>query len=86
MEDHVDWELPMGAAGQLLGGSTVEAELDRVFTFRHQRLRNDLDRIALPALCDRGGQPANSAANDEYRLQIHCRPPLPMVRKTYEAL
>ena len=46
VEDHVDWELPLSTAGQLLGGSTVETELDRVFTFRHQRLRNDLDRIA----------------------------------------
>ena len=46
VEDHVDWELPMGAAGHLLGGSSVEAELERLFTFRHQRLQNDLDRIA----------------------------------------
>ena len=46
VEDHVDWELPMGAAGQLLGGSTVEAELERVFTFRHHRIRNDLGRMA----------------------------------------
>ena len=45
VEDHVDWELPMGAAGRLLGGSTVEAELERFFAFRHRRLRNDLDRI-----------------------------------------
>ena len=46
VEDHVDWELPMGAAGRLLGGSSVEAELERIFTFRHHRLQNDLDRIA----------------------------------------
>ena len=46
VEDQVDWELPMGAAGRLLGGSSVEAELERLFTFRHHRLRNDLDRIA----------------------------------------
>ena len=46
VEDHVDWELPMGAAGRLLGGSTVEAELERVFAFRHDRLRDDLDRLA----------------------------------------
>ena len=45
VEDHVDWELPMGAAGRLLGGSSVEGELERLFTFRHRRLRNDLDRI-----------------------------------------
>ena len=46
VEDHVDWELPMGAAGRLLGGSTVESELKRFFAFRHRRLQNDLDRIA----------------------------------------
>ena len=46
VEDRVDWELPMGAGGRLLGGSSVEAELERLFTFRHHRLRNDLDRIA----------------------------------------
>ena len=46
VEDYVDWELPMGAAGRLLGGSSVEAELERIFTFRHHRLQNDLDRIA----------------------------------------
>ncbi len=46
VEDHVDWELPMGAAARLLAGSSVEAEFKRFFTFRHHRLRNDLDRIA----------------------------------------
>jgi len=45
VEDHVDWELPLGAAGRLLGESSVEEELRRVFTFRHRRLENDLDRI-----------------------------------------
>ncbi len=46
VEDHVDWELPMGAAGRLLGGSSVEGELERLFAFRHRRLQNDLDRLA----------------------------------------
>ena len=45
VEDHVDWELPLGLAGRLLGGSTVEHELERLFAFRHQRLAGDLDRI-----------------------------------------
>jgi uncharacterized protein (TIGR01777 family) len=45
VEDHVDWELPMDLAGRLLGGFTVEHELERLFAFRHQRLANDLDRI-----------------------------------------
>ena len=46
VEDHVDWELPVGAAGRLLGGSSVEVELERVFNFRHRRLQNDLDRMS----------------------------------------
>ena len=45
VEDRVDWELPMGATGRLLGGSSVEVELERLFTFRHRRLGDDLDRI-----------------------------------------
>ena len=45
VEDHVDWRLPMGTAGRLLGGSSVEEELERLFTFRHRRLQNDLDRL-----------------------------------------
>jgi len=46
VEDQVDWELPTGTAGHLLGGSSVETELGRLFTFRHRRLKDDLDRIA----------------------------------------
>ena len=46
VEDYVDWELPMGTAGRLLGGSSLEAELGRLFRFRHRRLNHDLDRIA----------------------------------------
>ena len=45
VEDHVDWELPLGMAGKLLGDSSVEHELERLFTFRHHRLANDLARI-----------------------------------------
>jgi uncharacterized protein len=44
VEDHVDWELPLGVAGQLLGGRSVESELRRLFEFRHRRLRCDLAR------------------------------------------
>ena len=44
VEDHVEWEIPMGTVGSLLGDSTVEAELQRLFTFRHHRLHNDLER------------------------------------------
>ena len=45
MEDHVDWALPMGVVGRLLGSSTVEHELERLFAFRHRRLTNDLARM-----------------------------------------
>ena len=45
VEDHVDWKLPVGTAGRLLGGSSAEEELQRLFTFRHRRLQNDLDRL-----------------------------------------
>jgi uncharacterized protein (TIGR01777 family) len=42
--DHVDWELPLGFAGQFLGGRSVDSELQRLFRFRHRRLRCDLAR------------------------------------------
>ena len=45
VEDYVNWELPMGVAGKLLGNSTVEHELERLFTFRHHRIANELARI-----------------------------------------
>ena len=45
VEDQVDWEIPMGTAGRLLGRSSVETELGRLFTFRHRRLKEDLDRM-----------------------------------------
>jgi len=45
IEDHVNWELPLGMAGKFLGGSTVEYELERLFTFRHHRIENELARI-----------------------------------------
>ena len=46
VEDQVDWALPLGTARRLLGGSSAEAELGRLFTFRHRRLQHDLDRMA----------------------------------------
>lgn len=44
IEDEVRWEAPLGAAGSLFPASLVETELDRLFRFRHARLRNDLAR------------------------------------------
>ncbi len=44
--DQVQWELPASALSELALGTSVERELDRLFVFRHARLRADLDRHA----------------------------------------
>jgi uncharacterized protein (TIGR01777 family) len=44
MEDHVEYRLPLGTTGALLGEARARNELERLFTFRHERLRNDLLR------------------------------------------
>jgi uncharacterized protein len=49
MEDHVDYKLPLGAGA--LGGAMVRHYLERLFRFRHERLRHDLARHA--AFADR---------------------------------
>lgn len=46
LEDEVDFEAPLGFAGQAVVPSMVEHELDRLFAFRHRRLQTDLDRHA----------------------------------------
>jgi uncharacterized protein (TIGR01777 family) len=46
VEDEVEWEPPLGAIGELMGGGAAERELNRLFGFRHTRLRNDLARHA----------------------------------------
>jgi uncharacterized protein (TIGR01777 family) len=46
MEDEVRWTPPFGPAGQLFPRSLVERELERLFHFRHARLRHDLDLLA----------------------------------------
>ncbi len=43
MEDEVEWEPPLGAAGELFAGPIVERDLERSFAFRHRRLAHDLD-------------------------------------------
>lgn len=47
MEDVVEWEPPLGAAGEFFAGSMVERDLSRGFAFRHRRLAHDLDLHAL---------------------------------------
>ena len=45
--DRVDWEIPTGGIARTLGGGPVlERELEKLFRFRHARLRADLDRHA----------------------------------------
>jgi ligand-binding SRPBCC domain-containing protein len=36
LRDEVEWELPLGKLGNLLGRPLVERRLERMFTFRHQ--------------------------------------------------
>jgi uncharacterized protein len=43
MEDDVEWAAPLGSAGRAFGEPFIENELERMFAFRHARLRNDLD-------------------------------------------
>jgi uncharacterized protein len=43
--DTVEWEVPMGAAGRLFVGWSVEGELNRLFLWRHERIRGDLSRM-----------------------------------------
>jgi hypothetical protein len=42
LEDHLRWDVPLGAAGEFLGGTMVARDLDRTFRFRHTRLGQDL--------------------------------------------
>lgn len=42
LKDHLRWDVPLGAAGEFLGGARVERDLDRAFRFRHTRLAQDL--------------------------------------------
>ena len=46
LEDHIEYELPCGALGDVGGGWFVRDQLDRLFGFRHVRTRLDLERHA----------------------------------------
>lgn len=46
LEDEVRYRLPGGALGQSLAGRHFERMLPRLFAFRHERLRRDLERHA----------------------------------------
>jgi uncharacterized protein (TIGR01777 family) len=51
LEDEIEYGLPGGAAGELLGGGSVRSMLERMFTYRHRVTADDL---AAHAAC-RGG-------------------------------
>ncbi len=46
LEDRVEYELPGGQTAARLAGRVAERELDRLFSFRHRRTRDDLARHA----------------------------------------
>jgi uncharacterized protein (TIGR01777 family) len=54
VEDEIDVEPPLGAAGAAFGPSFIKQELGRLFRFRHRRLHTDLARheayVARPRL------------------------------------
>lgn len=41
--DHIEWAAPGGALGQALGGGQIERTLERMFRYRHDTLRADLE-------------------------------------------
>ncbi len=43
LEDEIEYALPGGAVGDLLGGDFVRSTLERVFTYRHRVTADDLD-------------------------------------------
>lgn len=46
LEDHIRYRLPLGAVGEFAAGGYTRETLDRVFSYRHQLLLNDLARHA----------------------------------------
>ncbi len=41
LTDHIEYRLPMGPLGALIGGKKIERDLRRMFAFRHERTRLD---------------------------------------------
>lgn len=46
IEDHIEFRLPLGAAGDVFGGMPASRFLERLFRFRHERTLADLTRHA----------------------------------------
>ncbi len=44
--DHIEYTLPFGPLGRVIGGGFARARIARMFEFRHQRTREDLARHA----------------------------------------
>jgi uncharacterized protein (TIGR01777 family) len=44
VEDRIEYELPFGPVGRLLGGAMLRRDLARLFAFRHRRTAQDLAR------------------------------------------
>ena len=42
LEDHIEYALPFGRVGSLLGGALVRRKLERMFRYRHRITANDL--------------------------------------------
>jgi hypothetical protein len=53
LEDTIEYELPLGAIGRLLGRPFVERRLERLFAYRHavtaRRFEQELSKAPLPA-------------------------------------
>jgi hypothetical protein len=47
LRDEVSYALPLGAVGRVLGGQAGRAAINRMFDFRHERTRRDLERHRL---------------------------------------
>jgi uncharacterized protein (TIGR01777 family) len=45
LTDHVDYQAPLGALGDIVAGGYIAEKLKRTFTFRHTRTQNDLKRL-----------------------------------------
>jgi len=46
MEDHIEWAPPFGSLGNFVSRDLITSDLRRSFSFRHQRLKNELERIS----------------------------------------
>lgn len=46
LEDEVEWEPPMGSLGSIFAKGFLQSTLERLFAFRHERLRHDLELAA----------------------------------------